>query len=283
MTQIPYAMLIGDENLSNYFVFIDFETTGLEAEHDRVIEIGAIRYDFDGKELGMFEQLVNPGVEIPQFIQNLTGIDTDTVRLHGEISDTAFTRLLEFIGNDTLVAFNAEFDKAFLHAEVLRAGLVPPKQEWMCALGTSRRAWPIFRRHSLSTLAKFFSLAEQSHRALEDCRIGARLFLTSLTVIGQDKISTEITLGNLCITLIDIDALYECKSEDELTLWTKDDFSRINAYAPNKIFGQGLVLSMEKSNNKWLVEQMRIGKVTKLKVLMDDSPGYEIIPVFSGV
>ena len=42
------------------YVALDLETTGLMAETDRIVEIGAVRFRADGEELGRFESLVNP-------------------------------------------------------------------------------------------------------------------------------------------------------------------------------------------------------------------------------
>jgi len=47
------------------YVAFDLETTGLVAETDRVVEIGAVRFDAEGQELGRFETLVNPAARCP--------------------------------------------------------------------------------------------------------------------------------------------------------------------------------------------------------------------------
>src|SRR3954451_23227128 len=43
------------------YVALDLETTGLLAETDRIVEVGAVRFDAAGRELARFERLVNPG------------------------------------------------------------------------------------------------------------------------------------------------------------------------------------------------------------------------------
>ena len=54
-------------------IALDLETTGINAGRDRVLEVGAVKFRGD-EELERFEVLVNPGIEIPPFITNLTGI-----------------------------------------------------------------------------------------------------------------------------------------------------------------------------------------------------------------
>ena len=55
------------------FVALDLETTGLDAECERVIEIGVARFR-DGVEEACLEQRVDPGVSLDPFITALTGL-----------------------------------------------------------------------------------------------------------------------------------------------------------------------------------------------------------------
>ena len=52
-------------------VFVDLETTGATATIDRITEIGIVEVDADGT-VREWQQLVNPGVRIPPFIEQLT-------------------------------------------------------------------------------------------------------------------------------------------------------------------------------------------------------------------
>ena len=47
--------------------FVDLETTGSTASTDRITEIGIVEVDADGT-VREWQQLVNPGIEIPPFI-----------------------------------------------------------------------------------------------------------------------------------------------------------------------------------------------------------------------
>ena len=64
-------------------VAIDIETTGLDSSTERIIEIGAVK--FQGEEiLDSWDTLVNPGYSIPPFITKLTGITDSEVIISAE-------------------------------------------------------------------------------------------------------------------------------------------------------------------------------------------------------
>ena len=60
------------------FIAIDVETTGLDYNKDKIIEISAVKYK-NGKENSTFSELVNPKIKISPFITNLTGISNSMI------------------------------------------------------------------------------------------------------------------------------------------------------------------------------------------------------------
>ena len=56
------------------FVAFDTETTGLKAEKEFIIEIGAVKFNCDGIIGEPFDILIKPPIELPQFIKDLTHI-----------------------------------------------------------------------------------------------------------------------------------------------------------------------------------------------------------------
>ena len=59
-------------------VALDLETTGLDAQSDAIIEIGAVRFSGHRKE-DEWSTLLNPRRPIPAFITQLTGITNQMV------------------------------------------------------------------------------------------------------------------------------------------------------------------------------------------------------------
>ena len=61
------------------FIALDFETTGLQVDSDRIIEVAAILF-VDGLPHKKYTSLVNPEISIPSFIEQITGITNAMVK-----------------------------------------------------------------------------------------------------------------------------------------------------------------------------------------------------------
>ena len=156
---------------SRQWIAFDLETTGLVAELDRVVEIGAVRFDETGQELGRFERLVNPERPMSPAAQAIHGIsDAD---LAGEApARVVLPEFLDFLSGSeavALLAHNSSFDARFLGVELARAGLARPEYPLIDTLALARRRLPELRDHRLDTLARLFNLGiDDAHRAFGD-------------------------------------------------------------------------------------------------------------------
>ena len=155
--------------LDQPLVFLDLETTGATATHDRITEVGLIEVE-RGRPVGEWSTLINPGVSIPPAIQALTGITNDMVALapsFGEIS----RELLRRIEGRLLVAHNARFDYGFLRNEFERAG-IRYSSRVLCTVRLSRKLFPQHARHNLDALMARHGIdCDARHRALGDARV----------------------------------------------------------------------------------------------------------------
>lgn len=248
------------------FIFLDFETTGLDPLASRVIEIGALRMDVDGVEYERFSCLVSYDGLLPANITDLTGITDDLLCHEGIPSKQAFASLLDFIGTTQCVAFNADFDRQFLEQEVANHNLPSITNQFHCALAAARDAWPVFRSHTLSALCTFLNIERNGHRALSDAAAGAQVFLKAANSVWSNRRLTHLSVENLFISKIDIENLFDCATGTKLNLWTKPDRESISAYAPGSIGGSGLTLVLPKERNAPLVEAMATGAVRHLQV-----------------
>jgi DNA polymerase III subunit epsilon len=163
-------------------IVLDTETTGLDPKTGhRIIEIACIEV----------EDLLPTGRSFHRYIDPERDIDPEAERVHGisrkfladkpkfdapEICD----EFLDFVGDASLVAHNAAFDRGFINAELARAGRsVLPDHRWTCTYVLAQKRFPGMY-NSLDALCKRFkiSLAErEKHGALIDTRLLSMVYL----------------------------------------------------------------------------------------------------------
>ncbi len=103
------------------YVVIDFETTGLSANEDEIIEIGAVRFK-NGEVVEKYSQLIKPTNPISEFITNHTGITNDMTEDAPSIN-SVLSELIMFIGDSVIVAHNASFDMKFYLAAIANSDI----------------------------------------------------------------------------------------------------------------------------------------------------------------
>lgn len=180
---------------ADQLVVFDFETTGLSPDvGDRAIEIGAVLIE-NGRITDRFQQLMNPGIRIPLFIENLTGITNGmvkTARNNAEVMGDFF----DFIAGRNLVAHNASFDERFLRAEFRRIKR-PCSAGIACSLLAARRIFQAAPNHQLATLAQYKNLPSDGvyHRALADAEVTAHLWMSLLDELREQHELSGLSFG----------------------------------------------------------------------------------------
>lgn len=170
---------------ANTVVVLDFETTGLSPDYgDRAIEIGAVRIE-DGKVVGRFLELMNPGRRVDSFIEDYTGI-TNRMLKDAPPCIEVMHRFADFINGYNLVAHNASFDKRFLDAEMARISRTYTGQ-FACSLLAARRIYQESPNHKLGTLVDYINIPTDGvfHRALYDSEMTTKLWLAMLDNITE--------------------------------------------------------------------------------------------------
>ncbi|GAB3264629.1 exonuclease domain-containing protein [Chitinimonas naiadis] len=155
--------------LDRPFVFVDLETTGANAQRDRITEVGIVTWD--GEQASEWSSLVNPETPIPPFISQLTGI-TDAMVETAPLFSSLATELLTRLEGYVFVAHNARFDYGFLRNEFKRLGL-DFKARVVCTVKLSKRLFPGEYKHNLDAVAARNGLvvAGERHRALTDAQL----------------------------------------------------------------------------------------------------------------
>ncbi|MBK8980486.1 MAG: 3'-5' exonuclease [Planctomycetes bacterium] len=111
--------------MSRPLVSLDLETTGLDTERDRIVEVGLVKLAPDGSRTSL-QRRMDPGIDIPESATRVHGIRNDDVRgLFGEPPLGRIGReLLDFIGDADLCGFNLlAFDLPLWRKDLARHGL----------------------------------------------------------------------------------------------------------------------------------------------------------------
>jgi DNA polymerase-3 subunit epsilon/ATP-dependent DNA helicase DinG len=156
--------------MARTFVALDLETTGLDAERDAIIEIGAVKFSGDD-ELDTFSTFVNPGRRIPFEITELTGIRDDDV-VGAPSLQSVLPRLARFVGGFPIVGHSVGFDLAFLRRQSRQFS-----NESLDTFELASVLLPTAERYSLRQLTSTLGIEpEGAHRALFDAQATRELF-----------------------------------------------------------------------------------------------------------
>lgn len=164
----------------NPIVFFDFETTGLSAKKDLIIEVAAVKYVPGAESHPHMQHLILIDRPLSPFISRLTGITNDMLQRDGRRMDEVLDEFIEFIGDHDVVSFNINFDVGFLNSAIERHGRPPLKNIRHCALARAREAWPNLPNHKLVNLVQYLGLnAGTAHRALNDTLMALEVYFLS--------------------------------------------------------------------------------------------------------
>lgn len=152
--------------VDNYVIF-DIETTGLNKDLDHIIEIGALKYK-NNVLVEEFNYLINPKIDLPQIITDITGI-TDKDLIDKETIDLVLPKFIEFIEDLPLIAHNNTFDLGFINKNLKDLNLKQLNNKNIDSLEIARKYLPQMYNYKLETLKKYFNIKQVSHRAVGDC------------------------------------------------------------------------------------------------------------------
>lgn len=170
----------GEELLRSLsFCVIDLETTGGNHQFDKIIEVGLVKI----RNLEITDELsflIQPEIDIPEFIQKLTSISPNDLHDAPTIDET-IDEILEFIGDSILVAHNSSFDVPFLNSVLVRLNRPKLDNRSLCTNLMTKYLIPDIMNSNLNYMSRIFEIShDQAHRALEDANATAHLLLTYL-------------------------------------------------------------------------------------------------------
>lgn len=113
---------------------VDFETSGLDPVKDRIVEVGAVLYDWNtGIPLILQSNLVRVEVPLSPEVTAVHGITDDMLELYGMPEPFVFGQLLALIDRSSYVMahFGNDFDRKFCFETFTRLGIPVPAQNWL--------------------------------------------------------------------------------------------------------------------------------------------------------
>lgn len=159
--------------MARVYVALDIETTGLNAERDAIIEIGAVRFK-GSRVYDTYNTFINPGRPIPYKIQQLTGITPDDIDGAPTI-EVVLPALTRFVGDNPIIGHNIGFDLGFLRKQG-----VFQNHNSLDTFELASILLPFASRYSLTALLDYLEVElpadDQAHRALDDAQATRRLF-----------------------------------------------------------------------------------------------------------
>ena len=164
--------------MNKTFVAVDIETTGISVTKSKIIEIGAVKY-VDGMEVDRFSELINPGLSIPPFITELTGISNlDVVgkRRIGEV----IRDFCEWTEDYPLLGHNISFDYSFLKQAAINEKIDFNRK--VCdTVKLARKKYSFLESRKLNDMCDFMGIElKNHHRAFDDAKAAGDIYLKML-------------------------------------------------------------------------------------------------------
>lgn len=161
----------------NEYVIVDVETTGLSPEYDEIIEISAIKIK-DNLIIDRFTSLVKPKYKISEFIEKLTGITNEMLKIAPSLK-CIIPKFKDFISNSILLGYNVNFDINFLYDALVKELGTELSNNYIDVLRLAR----IVLKDSnlpncrLKNIALHFNLdINNMHRGEKDCELTFEVF-----------------------------------------------------------------------------------------------------------
>jgi len=181
---VPVERYQADNNSEKRIgIFLDTETTGLDAESDAIIELAMVPFEFDSlghiyRILPEYNALQDPGIPIPALATEITGITDEMVA--GQSID--LDRVSKMLSQAAIViAHNARFDRPFTE------NLLDDFKDisWACSIAEVNWNSEGMEGVKLEYIAYKYGFFFEGHRATIDCQAGIEILSRPLPKSGE--------------------------------------------------------------------------------------------------
>ena len=163
--------------------FLDTETTGLDSDSDRIIELAMVPFEFDAsgqiyRLLPEYNSLNDPGKSIPAIVTQLTGITDEMVKGQSINLDTVKNLLADAV---IVIAHSARFDRPFCENFLDEFKDI----SWGCSVADINWQEEGMEGRKLEYLAYRYGFFFEGHRATIDCQVGIEILSRPLFNSGE--------------------------------------------------------------------------------------------------
>lgn len=180
----PERYAVEDESQKAYGLFLDVETTGLDTNEDKIIELAMVLFEYSLSSgviyriVEIFDEFEDPGSPLSPEIIELTGITDEMVQ--GKILDESKVR--RFVDSaSVIIAHNADFDRKVVEN---RFPFFQDKP-WGCSLKQVPWKEEGIPNAKLEYLAYRYGFFFDGHRASNDCLASIHILAQILPVTKQ--------------------------------------------------------------------------------------------------
>lgn len=163
--------------MEHQYIAVDIETTGLSPVKDRIIEIGAAKV-VDGTVTETFCRLIDPQIELPERIVELTNI-TDEMVKNQPVMDEVIAEFLDFAGELPLLGHNILFDFSFLKTAAAKQKL-SFERKGIDTLMIARMLHKDLESKSLDAMCRHYGIVNEHHHRAYDDAIASMMLYQSL-------------------------------------------------------------------------------------------------------
>lgn len=171
-------------------IVLDVETTGLDYTKEKMIEFAALRLE-NGKIKKEYQTLINPEQHIRKSSIAVHGITEEMVK-DAPTEAEAMPGILEFIGDNPIVAHNAIFDYSFINEATKRTTGNAITNPMIDSQMMFKEVYPDLESCGMEALMKRFNVSfNERHRAMADA-MGLALSYPSLKKLYKKKYAWQM-------------------------------------------------------------------------------------------
>lgn len=180
----PQRYWQGQPSTSRIGIVLDTETTGLDTNRDKIIELGFIVFEYDAgsgliyRILHSYDGFEDPHEPLQDIVKQITGI-TDAMLLDQHLDDQEINLWLEKA--DLIIAHNAAFDRHMLERRLP----LSCKANWACTFNDIAWQDEDISSLKLDYIAYKLGFFFDGHRAVNDAQATLHLLSKSLPCSGQ--------------------------------------------------------------------------------------------------